>query len=116
MRCRCACYTNSFENSQFVISRGNYCPDIYKSYDVTLLRVRDRRNTGPVGSTGRRRSRPLRCCARSPGKRVPNQQAASVNTMGRFEEDLRLKGTFEDAIKALLRPVRVRQVMPPKSR
>ena len=30
--------------------------------------------------------------------------------------DLRLKGTFEDAIKALVRPVRVRQVMPPKSR
>ena len=37
-------YTNSFENSQFVISRGNYCPDIY-SRPVTLLRVRDRRNS-----------------------------------------------------------------------
>ena len=28
--------------------------------------------------------------------------------------DLRLKGTFEDAIKALVRPVRVRKVMPRK--
>ena len=33
-----------------------------------------------------------------------------------LREDLRLNGTFEDAIKALVRPVRVRQVMPPKSR
>ena len=31
-------------------------------------------------------------------------------------EDLRLKGQFEDAVKALVRPVRVRQVMPPKPR
>ena len=31
-----------------------------------------------------------------------------------LEADLRLKGTFKAAVKALLRPVRVRQVMPPK--
>ena len=31
-----------------------------------------------------------------------------------LREDLRLKGTFKDAVKALVRPVRVRQVMPPK--
>ncbi len=37
-------------------------------------------------------------------------------TAKELREDLRLKGTFEDAIKALVRPVRVRQVMPPKSR
>ena len=29
-----------------------------------------------------------------------------------LREDLRLKGTFEDGVKALLRPVRVRKVMP----
>ncbi len=33
-----------------------------------------------------------------------------------LREDLRLKGRFEDAVKALVRPVSVRQVMPPKSR
>ena len=33
-----------------------------------------------------------------------------------LREDLRLKGRFEDAVKALVRPVRVRQVMPPKPR
>ena len=33
-----------------------------------------------------------------------------------LREDLRLNGTFEDAIKALVRPVLVHQVMPPKSR
>ena len=37
-------------------------------------------------------------------------------TAKELREDLRLKGTFEDAIKALVRPVRVRQVMPPQSR
>ena len=37
-------------------------------------------------------------------------------TAKELREDLRLKGTFEDSIKALVRPVRVRQVMPPKSR
>ena len=31
-------------------------------------------------------------------------------TAKELREDLRLKGTFEDAIKALVRPVRVRQV------
>ena len=31
-----------------------------------------------------------------------------------LREDLRLKGQFEDAVKALVRPVRVRQVMPQK--
>ena len=31
-----------------------------------------------------------------------------------LREDLRIKGTFEDAIKALVRPVRVRKVMPRK--
>ena len=31
-----------------------------------------------------------------------------------LKADLRLKGTFEDAIKALVRPVRVRKVMPRK--
>ena len=29
-----------------------------------------------------------------------------------LREDLRLKGTFRDAVKALLRPVRARKVMP----
>ena len=33
-----------------------------------------------------------------------------------LREDLRLEGTFEDAVEALVRPVRVRQVMPPKPR
>ena len=33
-----------------------------------------------------------------------------------LRDDLRLKGTFEAAVKALVRPVRVRQVMPPKTR
>ncbi len=33
-----------------------------------------------------------------------------------LREDLRLKGTFEDAIKALVRPVKVRYVKPPKKR
>ena len=33
-----------------------------------------------------------------------------------LQEDLRLKGTFEDAIKALVRPVKVRQVMPRTAR
>ena len=33
-----------------------------------------------------------------------------------LREDLRLKGTFEDAVKALVRPFSVRQVMPPKTR
>ena len=37
-------------------------------------------------------------------------------TAKELREDLRLKGTFEDAVKALVRPVRVRQVMPPKRR
>ena len=32
-----------------------------------------------------------------------------------LQEDLRLKGTFEEAIKALVRPVKIRQVMPRKS-
>ena len=29
-----------------------------------------------------------------------------------LREDLRLKGTFADAVKALVRPVKVRKVMP----
>ena len=37
-------------------------------------------------------------------------------TAKELREDLRLKGTFEDAVKALVRPVRMRQVMPPKTR
>ena len=37
-------------------------------------------------------------------------------TAKELQDDLRLKGTFEDAVKALVRPVRVRQVIPPKSR
>ena len=37
-------------------------------------------------------------------------------TAKELREDLRLKGTFDDAIKALVLPVRVRQVMPPKRR
>ena len=32
-----------------------------------------------------------------------------------LREDLRLKGQFEDAVKALVSPVSVRQVMPPKT-
>ena len=35
-------------------------------------------------------------------------------TAKELREDLRLKGRFEDAVKALVRPVRVRQVMPQK--
>ena len=37
-------------------------------------------------------------------------------TAEELRKDLRLKGTFEDAVKALLRPVSMRKVMPPKSR
>ena len=37
-------------------------------------------------------------------------------TAKELREDLRLQGQFEDAVKALVRPVRVRQVMPPKPR
>ena len=37
-------------------------------------------------------------------------------TAKELREDLRLRGRFEDAVKALVRPVRVRQVMPPKTR
>ena len=37
-------------------------------------------------------------------------------TAKELREDLRLKGRFEDAVKALVRPVSVRQVMPPKTR
>ena len=33
-----------------------------------------------------------------------------------LRDDLRLKGRFEDAVKALVSPVRVRQVMPKKPR
>ena len=35
-------------------------------------------------------------------------------TRAELREDLRLKGTFEDAIKALVRPVKVRYVTPKK--
>ena len=31
-----------------------------------------------------------------------------------LREDLRIEGTFEEAIKALVRPVRIRKVMPRK--
>ena len=37
-------------------------------------------------------------------------------TVKELREDLRLKGQFEDAVKALVSPVRMRQVMPPKPR
>ena len=37
-------------------------------------------------------------------------------TAKELRDDLRLKGTFEEAIKGLVRPVRVRQVMPAKRR
>ena len=33
-----------------------------------------------------------------------------------LRDDLRLKGQFEDAVKALVSPVSVRQVIPPKTR
>ncbi len=33
-----------------------------------------------------------------------------------LKEDLRLKGTFEDAVKALLLPVKVRKVMPKRAK
>ena len=33
-------------------------------------------------------------------------------TAKELSEDLRLNGTFQDAVKALLRPVKVRKVMP----
>ena len=36
-------------------------------------------------------------------------------TAKELREDLRLKGTFEDAVKALVRPVTMRKVIPPKS-
>ena len=34
-------------------------------------------------------------------------------TAKELRDDLRLNGTFKDAVKALVRSVRVRQVMPP---
>ena len=37
-------------------------------------------------------------------------------TAKELREDLRLKGTFEDAVKALLSPVRVRKVMPKRTK
>ena len=37
-------------------------------------------------------------------------------TAKELREDLRLKGTFKDAVKALVRTVRVRRVKPPKAR
>ena len=37
-------------------------------------------------------------------------------TAEELRKDLRLKGTFEDAVKALVRPVTMRKVMPPKHR
>ena len=37
-------------------------------------------------------------------------------TAKELREDLRLKGTFREAVKALVRSVRVRQVMPAKRR
>ena len=37
-------------------------------------------------------------------------------TAEELRKDLRLKGTFGDAVKALLRPVSMRKVMPPKRR
>ena len=37
-------------------------------------------------------------------------------TAKELSEDLRPQGDFKDAIEALVRPVRVRQVMPPKPR
>ena len=33
-----------------------------------------------------------------------------------LKEDLRLKGTFQDVIKALLRPVRLRRVTPKRAK
>ena len=33
-----------------------------------------------------------------------------------LREDLRLKGTFEDAVKALVKPVNVQRMMPRKDR
>jgi hypothetical protein len=36
-------------------------------------------------------------------------------TAKELRKDLRLKGTFEDAVKALVRPVTMRKVIPPKS-
>ena len=45
---------------------------------------------------------------------VPHQNYQP--TAKELREDLRLKGTFEDAVKALVRPVTMRKVMPPKSR
>ena len=44
--------------------------------------------------------------------RVPNPSYQP--SAKELREDLRLKGTFKNAIKALVSPVRVRQVMPPK--
>ena len=37
-------------------------------------------------------------------------------TAKELRDDLRLEGMFEDAVKALLRPVSMRKVMPPKHR
>ena len=36
-------------------------------------------------------------------------------TAKELRKDLRLKGTFKDAVNALVRPVTVRKVVPPKS-
>ena len=36
-------------------------------------------------------------------------------TTAELQEDLRLKGTFEQAVKALVRPVEIRKVMPNKN-
>ena len=35
-------------------------------------------------------------------------------TRKELHEDLRLKGTFEQAVKALVRPIEIRKVMPHK--
>ena len=46
-----------------------------------------------------------------PTVRVPHPSYQP--TAKELREDLRIKGTFKAAISALVRPVRLRQVMPP---
>ena len=49
-----------------------------------------------------------------PVRTVDVPDPAYQPTTAELQEDLRLPGSFEDAIKAILRPVRVRKVMPGK--
>ncbi len=47
-------------------------------------------------------------------KKVDVPDPSYQPTRKELQEDLRLKGTFEQGIKALVRPVEIRKVMPRK--